>query len=61
MHLHLPNPERLSASTRESLTPYAPLLPFLSLQFLGAVVLATLAATIELAVACVVLLVLLLS
>jgi hypothetical protein len=49
---------RLASSARETLTPYAPLLPFLSVPFLGAVVLAAVAAVVELLVACVLVLVL---
>jgi len=52
---------RIAASARETLTPYAPLLPFLSAPFLVGVVLAALAAMLELAAACVLVLVLALS
>lgn len=52
---------RLTASSRELLTPYAPVLPLLSLPFLGAVALAAVAAVLELVVAAVVLLVLLVT
>jgi hypothetical protein len=49
---------RLTAASRELLTPYAPVLPLLSVQFLAAVVLAAAAAVAEVVVAIVVLLVL---
>jgi hypothetical protein len=50
---------RLTASSRELLTPYAPLLPLLDLKFLAAVVVSAGAAAVEAVVALVVLLVLL--
>jgi hypothetical protein len=49
---------RLTASSRELLTPYAPVLPFLSLRFLAAVVGATVAVGVADAAAIVVLIVL---
>ncbi len=49
---------RISASARETLTPYAPLLPFLSVPFLFAVGAATIAAVLELFVAAVLVVVL---
>jgi hypothetical protein len=49
---------RLTASSRELLTPYAPLLPLLDLKFLAAVVVSVAAAVAEAVVALVVLLVL---
>ena len=49
---------RIGASARETLTPYAPLLPFLSAPFLLGVALAALAALVEAAVACVLVVVL---
>jgi hypothetical protein len=48
-----------SAAARETLTPYGPLLPFLSIPFLVSTGIAFVAAGFELAVACVVALVLL--
>jgi hypothetical protein len=50
---------RTTASARETLTPYAPLLPLLSIPFLVASTLAAFAAAIEILVACIVSLVLL--
>jgi hypothetical protein len=50
---------RTSAAARETLTPYGPLLPFLSVPFLVSTGIAFLAACFEIAVACVVALVLL--
>ena len=50
---------RTTASARETLTPYAPLLPLLSIPFLTATAIAAFAAAIEILVACVVALVLL--
>jgi hypothetical protein len=52
---------RLTARSRELLTPYAPVLPLLSLQFLAAVVLAASAAVAEVVVAIVVLVVIALA
>jgi hypothetical protein len=52
---------RLGVSARETLTPYAPLLPFLSLPFLLGVVVAMIAAVLELIVAGVLLVVLAVS
>ena len=49
---------RIGASARETLTPYAPLLPFLSAPFLLGVALASIAALVEAAVACVLVVVL---
>jgi hypothetical protein len=45
---------RATASARETLTPYAPLLPLVSLPFLAATAAAALAAGVEVLVACVV-------
>jgi hypothetical protein len=44
---------RLTSAARETLTPYAPLLPFLSVPFLFAVAFAMWAAAVELLIACV--------
>jgi hypothetical protein len=52
---------RTTASARETLTPYAPLLPLLSIPFLAATAVAVVAAAIEILVACVVALVLLIG
>ena len=52
---------RLASSSRELLTPYAPVLPLLSLPFLGAVVIAAGAVFVEAAVALLVLLLLLVT
>jgi hypothetical protein len=52
---------RTSAAARETLTPYGPLLPFLSVPFLVSTGIAALAAGLEVIVACVVALVLLTS
>jgi hypothetical protein len=49
---------RLTSSARDVLTPYAPLLPFLSVPFLVCVVFAAWAAMLELLIACVVVIVL---
>jgi hypothetical protein len=49
---------RLTSSAREVLTPYAPLLPFLSVPFLVGVAFAAWAAMLELLIACVVVIVL---
>ena len=49
---------RLSSSSRELLTPYAPLLPLLSLPFLGAVALAAIGVLVECVVALIVVIVL---
>ena len=49
---------RLAGSTRDTLTPYAPLLPLLSLPFLAGTVIAAFAATVELVVAAVLVIVL---
>ena len=49
---------RLTGSSRELLTPYAPLLPLLSVPFLGAVAFAALGVVVEVAVALLVVLVL---
>lgn len=45
---------RLTSSARETLTPYSPLLPFLSVPFLIGVAFAMWAAVVELLIACVV-------
>lgn len=45
---------RVGSSARETLTPYAPLLPLLSLPFLAATAVAALAAAVEVLAACVV-------
>lgn len=50
---------RTTASARETLTPYAPLLPLLSIPFLAATAVAAFAAGLEILVACVVALLLL--
>ena len=52
---------RTTASARETLTPYAPLLPLLSIPFLASTAVAAFAAMIEIVVACVVALVLLIG
>ena len=52
---------RTTSSTRELLTPYAPLLPLVSLPFLAATAVATFAAAVEVIVACIVALVLVLG
>ena len=52
---------RTSAAARETLTPYGPLLPFLSVPFLVSTGIAILAAGVEISVACVVALVFLAS
>ena len=49
---------RLTGSARETLTPYAPLLPLVSVPFLAATAAAVFAAGIEIVVACVVAIVL---
>lgn len=49
---------RLTSSARETLTPYAPLLPFLSVPFLFGVAFAMWAAAVELLIACVLVIVL---
>lgn len=50
---------RTSAAARETLTPYGPLLPFLSVPFLVSTGIALIAAALEILVACIVALVLL--
>lgn len=52
---------RLAGSTRETLTPYAPLLPLLSLPFLAGATLAAFAGAIEIIVACVIAIILAVS
>ena len=52
---------RIAASARETLTPYAPLLPFLSVPFLIGVAVAMAAAVVEILIACIVAIVLAVS